>query len=286
MIIKKMKVFISFSEENRNKMKVLRKAINESSLLEAVVVEDKRKGPLHLSELIIEGIKESDFFLPILTKSSIYTQWVNQEIGYAWEINHIEVVPIVETQIMDDLKGFINKQIQLPFTFASSPDTKKERRNFRECYKLVISYLSSKKHSKSKPLSPEEKQDDLHKEFKFLESNNDVYDWQHWNVKNGKINDTEESYARLKYIGNKVFDLEWQESKGGRKEGDAKLIWTDITHGTMSFYSINTIDYGNRPIFYRELVHNEIKYDAIFVDATDHGTKYALMRKKTVIKKK
>ncbi len=123
-------------------------------------------------------------------------------------------------------------------------------------------------------------QNDLLNKFKFLESKDNSFDWQHWDVSNGKIADTpKESYKKIKYIGEKTFNFEWIESKNGRIEGEGKMIWKDITHGTMSFFSINTILYGNRDIFYRKINHKGIKYDAIFVNAEDQNYDYVLMRK-------
>lgn len=118
-------------------------------------------------------------------------------------------------------------------------------------------------------------------EFKFLESNDNQFDWRHWNVYNGRIEPAPiDSYMRLKYLEGKKFEYQWIENEKGRIEGEGMLIMEDITHGYISYFSINTISYGNRKIFYRIVNHQNQKYDAIFVDAADDGYKYVLMRKK------
>ena len=124
------------------------------------------------------------------------------------------------------------------------------------------------------------KQKDLEKTYRFLESKNNKFDWQHWNVTNGKIESSPiDSFKKITYVDGKTFDFEWIESKGGRVEGEGKLFWEDPTHGYISFFSIYTIIYNTRKVFYRRVQHQNEIYDAIFVNAEDQGYNYVLMRK-------
>ncbi len=149
----KKKVFISFCEENRRLMKRVKYAINRSELITPLVVEDQRKKVRDLPELVIENIVNSDYFLPILTKESIHNQWVNQEIGFAKSFQDIEIVVLVNSEIINNLKGFVHKFIPLPFQFEILNDDKRNRKSFRNAYKDLIRYLEDsirKKYSITK----------------------------------------------------------------------------------------------------------------------------------------
>lgn len=123
-------------------------------------------------------------------------------------------------------------------------------------------------------------QSKLLEKYKFLESKNDEFDWQHWNIVNGKIaNNPIPSFMKMKYLSGKTFSFDWIERKDGSIEGNGKIIFEDEVYGYMHFFSINTIHYNRRNIFYKRFIHQEINYDAIFVDANDQGYKYVLMRK-------
>ena len=91
-------------------------------------------------------------------------------------------------------------------------------------------------------------------------------------------NEPVQSFKKLTYSGESIFDFQWIESREGEIEGEGKMMWKDSTHETMSFFSINTILYGNRDIFYRIIEHGGVKYDAIFVNAEDQNYDYVLMR--------
>jgi len=121
----------------------------------------------------------------------------------------------------------------------------------------------------------------LRADFQFLESRNDKFDWQHWNIINGKIDSTPiESYMRMKYLYDAEFEFEWIESLKGEIKGNGRLLFDDKIKGILHFFDVDTINYKYRNVFYREINHLGITYEAIFVDAIDEGTKYVMMRKK------
>jgi len=137
-------LFISYSDKDRNKLEALSKAIRNSSGKIKLITVAKRKIPgKPLSDKVKEGIIEAVYFVPILTRSSIRNQWVNQEIGFA-TANHRNIIPLVEKSIVNKLKGFIHNQIDLPFTFEGNRSNKqKEARSFRKCYKDIIYHLEN-----------------------------------------------------------------------------------------------------------------------------------------------
>ena len=80
--------------------------------------------------------------MPILTKKSITAQWINQEIGFAHAIADCAVIPVVEKNIMRRLKGFIHKEVDIPFCYNALPNNlRQENKNFKKCILELIAHL-------------------------------------------------------------------------------------------------------------------------------------------------
>jgi hypothetical protein len=137
-----MKIFISYSNEDSKKLKSLSEALRHSTKKFRPIIIEKRKDPgKPLSEKVKAGIQETPFFISMLTRSSITNQWVNQELGFAIGDDR-NIYPIVETSIVNNLKGFIHNQIDLPFQFEGNPtDSQKEAQSFRKCCQELIRHL-------------------------------------------------------------------------------------------------------------------------------------------------
>lgn len=130
----KIKIFISYYSGDNKKMTALQNLINKTEQLEAVVIANSRKALVPLSKKVEDGILESQIIIPILTRESIKTQWINQEIGYATALKSIKILPIVEANIINDLKGFIHKQVDLSYNFQGHEENKrKESFSFKGC---------------------------------------------------------------------------------------------------------------------------------------------------------
>src|SRR6185437_11705004 len=115
--------------------------INNTDLFTSVIIADNRQILLQLTEKVKTGIFECDYFIPILTRNSISTQWVNQEIGFATAINR-KIIPIVERQLIDKLKGFIHKQLDLSYLFeGNDKSARSEASKFTRVGKVVINDL-------------------------------------------------------------------------------------------------------------------------------------------------
>lgn len=146
------KIFISYSDFNRKEMLRLQKAIQKSEYLIPIVVANKRQAMIPLAEKVAESIETCDIIIPIITKESLNNQWINQEIGYA-KAKSKRIIPIIEKSIINSLKGFINKELDLSYNYESIRNNlKKERQNFRKCYKNLILDIESEIHRNSKPL--------------------------------------------------------------------------------------------------------------------------------------
>jgi len=139
----KKSIFISYSEIDNNKMNALSNAINRDKIFQPIVVAHRKKPGKALSEKVKNYLNDCNlkYIVPIITKNSLNSQWVNQEIGYATAKN-ITVIPIIDSFILDKLKGFINKQIDLSFTFKSnSSNTQVETNNFKKSYKALLQHI-------------------------------------------------------------------------------------------------------------------------------------------------
>ncbi|WP_316812864.1 LapA family protein [Pedobacter heparinus] len=117
------------------------------------------------------------------------------------------------------------------------------------------------------------------KKFQHLEGNGTLFDWQHWDVKDGRIAECSiASYMRLKYENVGEFHYQWKEAEDGEIMGEGHMTFDDRFNGNLYFFTTNTISYKYRNVFYRRIKHLERNYDAIFVDADDQNKNYVMMR--------
>jgi hypothetical protein len=144
-------IFISYSDLDRPKMKALKTAIDKADFeIKALVIADQKKPLEVLSEKVKTGIDNCDILIPILTLNSIKNQWVNQEIGYATAKDKM-IVPIVANNSFKKLKGFINPQVDCPFTFkVDNKSAHRESAAFRGAYSELINYLKTSSVSSEK----------------------------------------------------------------------------------------------------------------------------------------
>jgi hypothetical protein len=137
-------LFISYANDNYDKVRLIKKELADHSLFEALVVADRRKPNKALVKLITEGIDSAYCIIPILSPQSFRQQWINQEIGYAYGQNK-PIIPIVESSILDDLKGFIHKQNQCPYSYTIRMGLfrRDENISFIEVFKVLIKDLET-----------------------------------------------------------------------------------------------------------------------------------------------
>ena len=144
-------IFISYSSFDAGKVKTLFDRIGREKLLTAIVVEYDGSPMKYIPTKIIDKLNRSDYFVPIITHSSIRTQYINQEIGYA-TAKKIRTLPLIENEVIHDLRGFITAQNDLPFSFRIfEGNKKKEREEFRNCCDLLISFILNEIEKSKKP---------------------------------------------------------------------------------------------------------------------------------------
>lgn len=149
-----MKIFISYSDKDKKKMDAVEKAINDSLIdIHPIVVAKDKKPGIPLSDKVRDAIIECDILIPIITKSSILNQWVNQEIGFAFA-KEKKIFPIIDKNLLKELKGFIHSNLDIPFSFETESISKyKESYNFRKSYMDLLLYIETIYNS-SKDIKP------------------------------------------------------------------------------------------------------------------------------------
>jgi nucleoside 2-deoxyribosyltransferase len=148
----KKKLFISYADANKDKVDLIKKEFTDHYLFEPLIVTNKRTPNKALIEKVAEGIASSYRVIAILTQDSINTQWINQEIGYA-TAKEIKVIPIIEKKIMNDLKGFVHKQNDLPYAFNTRVGitTRDENKSFMNNFRVLIKDLEEELYPKKDP---------------------------------------------------------------------------------------------------------------------------------------
>lgn len=131
-------LFISYSNNNLTKVKLIKKELTDHAYFEPLIIAFNREPNKTLITKVTEGIDSSFAIIPILTRDSIKTQWINQEIGYSQGIKKL-IYPIVESIILDDLKGFIHKQNDIPYTYQIDTEhIGQENKSFMSTFRLLL----------------------------------------------------------------------------------------------------------------------------------------------------
>ena len=136
-------IFISYASTDIDKVDLIIKEFENSPYFTPLVVAFNREPNKALVKKVTEGILNSFAVVPILSQESIRTQWINQEIGYSEAKNKI-IRPIVEHEILNDLKGFIHKQNDLPYTYRSQNlSTIQKEESFLSAFRILMSDLET-----------------------------------------------------------------------------------------------------------------------------------------------
>ena len=100
--------------------------------IRAFVYERYQRGGQNRFEVIKSTIQACPYFLVMLTKDGIASQWVNQEIGYAVAVGK-EIIPIMEvansTGRLIKSKGFVELHDPIEYYRNASPDMDELKKN-------------------------------------------------------------------------------------------------------------------------------------------------------------
>lgn len=133
-------IFVSYSDFDKEKVDLIVNELEGNTMFFPIVIASNREALKPLAKKVAEGIIQAKIILPILTKNSIPTQWINQEIGYATALGR-RIMPIIESNIIGELKGFIHKQIDLPYNYQPNSNKAKEHKDFVKQVRNIISDL-------------------------------------------------------------------------------------------------------------------------------------------------
>lgn len=130
-------IFISYSDLDRHKVELFERELKENKNFYPIIIAFNRDPLKPLAQKVADGIIKSEIVVPILTNNSIYTQWINQEIGFATALNK-KIMPIVDYSLTDKLKGFIHKQIDLPYGYNTNSTKAQENKEFVKQVKNLL----------------------------------------------------------------------------------------------------------------------------------------------------
>lgn len=99
------KIFISYDTGDKELVTKITDSLERIGL-EPFKAPDHKEIGSDLALKVIHAINDSNCFVPILTQNSIKSQWVNQEIGYAYSREELPIFPVVESGLQ--IKGFVH----------------------------------------------------------------------------------------------------------------------------------------------------------------------------------
>lgn len=133
-------IFISYSSLDFEKVKLVKNELKDNPFFIPIIIANDREPLKPLAQKVIDGIVRASAVVPILTPNSIRTQWINQEIGFAQAMNK-PMYPIIEESILNELKGFIHKEVHLPYTYCRQPVKQTESKHFLRQFQNILKDL-------------------------------------------------------------------------------------------------------------------------------------------------
>ena len=169
-------IFISYSDFDKDKVELIVNELEGNTKFFPIVIASNREALKPLAQKVADGIIKAKIILPILTKNSIPTQWINQEIGFATALNK-RIMPVVESDLIDKLKGFIHKQIDLPYNYLPNTNKATEHKDF---IKQVRNLLSDLEEEFQKLITAEElpEKSDFEKSLEDADKMNEELEFQ------------------------------------------------------------------------------------------------------------
>ncbi len=111
-----MNIFISYQSKDAKFVNMVSITLSRMGL-EPIIVENTSLPGENITTKVLTALNQFDLFMPIITRNSITSQWMNQEIGYAIarksnimysSIQSFDyILPIIEKGITRNIKGFL-----------------------------------------------------------------------------------------------------------------------------------------------------------------------------------
>ena len=103
MVMAQFNVFLSYSESDLALIERIKNILNRIQISVYSYTHYPEYGE-YIPEIIKKNIRDSEYFVVLLTQAGIESQWVNQEIGMAFELNML-IIPIIQIEVKS--KGFV-----------------------------------------------------------------------------------------------------------------------------------------------------------------------------------
>jgi hypothetical protein len=190
-------IFISYSDFDKDKVGLIVQELEHNTLLYPIVIASNREALKPLAQKVADGIIEAKVIVPIITKNSINTQWINQEIGFATALQK-KIMPVVQAELIETLKGFIHKQIDLPYNFLGNNNRGIENKNFIKHVRTLFADVELEYQSLT-ITEPLKEKTDFEKSLEKIEKANEELEFQ--SLKDTFLNSSEAvDFARTEVL--------------------------------------------------------------------------------------
>jgi len=115
----KFDVFLSYNESDLALVNRIMNILNRMGITTYSYKHYPEYGE-YLPEIIKKNIMSSEFFVVLLTRAGIDSQWVNQEIGMAFALNRL-IIPIVQMGL--ETKGFVELRQHIDYNTYNPEQT-------------------------------------------------------------------------------------------------------------------------------------------------------------------
>ncbi len=103
-----MKIFLSYSGENKLLAGRIKRALEEFDDIECFVAHDDIKSGSKWEDKILENLKQADYFMPLQTQELSDSFWCQQEAGIAIALE-TQIVPLIPDKGGIDPVGFYSR---------------------------------------------------------------------------------------------------------------------------------------------------------------------------------
>ncbi|MGB8218516.1 MAG: toll/interleukin-1 receptor domain-containing protein [Candidatus Methanoperedens sp.] len=135
-----LKIFISYSTNDLEKIKPISKYISNIQGTKIFLAEENMKPSSEVIQTIINTIKSADIFLVFFSKDAKESEYVQQEIGVA-KGNNIIIIPIL-------LDSNTPKAMLVSTNYVNLSDKEKEQAELQRLYSFIIDNVNRKNHNR------------------------------------------------------------------------------------------------------------------------------------------
>jgi len=135
-----LKIFISYSTKDSEKIKPISKYISNMQGTKIFLAEENMKPSSEVIQTIINTIKSADIFLVFFSEDAKESEYVQQEIGVAKGNNKI-IIPIL-------LDSNIPKAMLVDTNYVNLSDQEKQQAELQRLYSFIIDNVNRKNQNR------------------------------------------------------------------------------------------------------------------------------------------